>query len=239
MKCFKFIKNDIIIIIGGVEMEKVSSSEMKAIDQLCIKVIGIPGIVLMENAALKVINNIDDKYNNFTIVCGVGNNGGDGLAIARHLIVEDKNVDIFVLGNLDKASKDFTINYNILINLGIEIQQITRSEDLKRISKSLDNSQVTIDSIFGTGLTRNVEGLFEKTIQIMNEKSKYIISVDIPSGLNADNGDVLNICVKADKTITLQLPKIGLSTFNGKLNSGEIIVEAIGIPEIAIEKVLG
>ena len=73
----------------------------------------------------------------------------------------------------------------------------------------------------------------------MNEKSKYIISVDIPSGLNADNGDVLNICVKADKTITLQLPKIGLSTFNGKLNSGEIIVEAIGIPEIAIEKVLG
>lgn len=220
-------------------MRKVTSSEMKAIDELCIKAIGIPGIVLMENAALKVIKHIDSKYNNFTIVCGVGNNGGDGLAVARHLIVEDKNVDIFVLGNLDKASKDFTTNYNILINLGVEIQQITREEDLKRISKSLDNSQMTIDSIFGTGLTRNVEGLFAKAIDIMNEKSKYIISVDIPSGLNADNGEILNKCIKANKTITLQLPKIGLSTFNGKLNSGEVIVETIGMPKIAIEKILG
>ncbi len=220
-------------------MRKVTSSEMKAIDELCIKAIGIPGIVLMENAALKVIKHIDSKYNNFTIVCGVGNNGGDGLAVARHLIVEDKNVDIFVLGNLDKASKDFTTNYNILINLGVEIQQIIREEDLKRISKSLDNSQMTIDSIFGTGLTRNVEGLFAKTIDIMNEKSKYIISVDLPSGLNADNGEILNKCIKANKTITLQLPKIGLSTFNGKLNSGEVIVETIGMPKIAIEKILG
>lgn len=212
---------------------------MKAIDELCIKAIGIPGIVLMENASLKVIKHIDSKYNNFTIVCGVGNNGGDGLAVARHLIVEDKNVDIFVLGNLDKASKDFTINYNILINLGVEIQQITREEDLKRISKSLDKSQMTIDSIFGTGLTRNVEGLFAETIDIMNEKSKYIISVDIPSGLNADNGEILNKCIKANKTITIQLPKIGLSTFNGKLNSGEVIVETIGMPKITIEKILG
>ena len=228
-------------------MRKVTSSEMKAIDELCIKAIGIPGIVLMENAALKVIKHIDSKYNNFTIVCGVGNNGGDGLAVARHLIVEDKNVDIFVLGNLDKASKDFTTNYNILINLGVEIQQITREEDLKRISdvcssdpsKSLDNSQMTIDSIFGTGLTRNVEGLFAETIDIMNEKSKYIISVDIPSGLNADNGEILNKCIKANKTITIQLPKIGLSTFNGKLNSGEVIVETIGMPKITIEKILG
>lgn len=219
-------------------MRKVTSREMKAIDELCIKAIGIPGIVLMENAALKVVHNIDEKYDNFTIVCGVGNNGGDGLAIARHLIVKEKDVDIFVLGNLDKASKDFSINYNILINLGVEIQQITREEDLKRISNSLDKSQVTIDSIFGTGLTRNVEGLFEKTIHLMNEKSKYIISVDIPSGLNADNGDILNICVKADKTVTLQLPKIGLTTFNGKINSGEIIVEPIGMPKIAIDKVL-
>jgi len=212
---------------------------MKELDELCIKVIGIPGIILMENAALKVVKNIDDKYQNFTIVCGVGNNGGDGLAIARHLIINNKNVDIFILGNLDKASKDFSINYNILINLGIDIQQITREEDLKRISKSLDNSEITIDSIFGTGLSRNIEGLFEKTIQIINEKSKYIISVDIPSGLNADNGDILKICVKANKTVTFQLPKIGLSTFNGKLHSGELIIEPIGMPNIAIQKVLG
>lgn len=220
-------------------MRKVTSNEMKAIDELCIKAIGIPGIVLMENAALKVIKHINSKYNNFTVVCGVGNNGGDGLAVARHLIVEDKNVDVFILGNLDKASKDFSTNYNILINLGVEIQQITREEDLKRISKSLDNSQMTIDSIFGTGLTRNVEGLFAKTIDILNEKSKYIISVDIPSGLNADNGEIMNKCIKANKTVTFQLPKIGLSTFNGKLNSGEIIVEQIGMPKIAIEKILG
>ncbi len=221
-------------------MKKVTSAEMNSIDAFCIKAIGIPGIVLMENAALKVVKNIDlEKCNKFTIVCGVGNNGGDGLAVARHLIVAGKDVDVFIVGNIDKGSKDFYVNYNILDNMVIDIHHISSEENLKKLSISLDSSDMTIDSIFGTGLKRNVEGIFEKTISLMNEKSKYILAIDIPSGLNADNGEILNICINANKTVTFQLPKVGLYEFNGKKYAGEVIVEPIGIPDMAINKVLG
>lgn len=218
-------------------MEKVSSKQMNSIDSFCIKAIGIPGIVLMENAALKIVKNIDlDKYDKFTIISGVGNNGGDGLAVGRHLSILDKNVDIFVIGDVRKGSKDFGTNYSILRNMNIPIHHILGMEDLKYLQKSIDSSQMIIDSIFGTGLSRKVEGLFERTISTMNKSNNYILSVDIPSGLNSDTGEVLNTCVKADKTITLQLLKKGLVLNEGKKYSGEIIVETIGMPKIAIEK---
>lgn len=121
----------------------------------------------------------------------------------------------------------------------VDIHHISSEENLKKLSKSLESSDMTIDSIFGTGLKRNVEGIFEKTISLINEKSNYILAIDIPSGLNADNGEVLNICINASKTVTFQLPKVGLYEFNGKKYAGEVIVEPIGIPNMAINKVLG
>ena len=96
-------------------MISVTGNQMKAIDNYCIEKLGIPGIVLMENAALKVVKNIDlDEFTSFTIVCGVGNNGGDGLAVARHLYVLGKEVKVFLIGNIGKGSRDFDINYKIL-----------------------------------------------------------------------------------------------------------------------------
>lgn len=211
----------------------VTGNEMKSIDNYCIEKLGIPGIVLMENAALKVVKNIDlDRFNSFTIVCGVGNNGGDGLAIGRHLIVEDKNVSIFVIGNLSKASKDFNINYSILKNMNIKINLIETEEDINTLLDSLKVSDMTIDSIFGTGLTRNVEGLYKDVISRINKCSKYVLSVDIPSGIDSDTGKVLGISVKANKTVTFQLMKKGLVSYEN------VVVEPIGMPRMAIENVL-
>ena len=214
-------------------MIAVTGNEMKAIDNYCIEKLGIPGIVLMENAALKVIKNIDlDKFNSFTIICGVGNNGGDGLAVGRHLIVEGKDVSIFVIGNLNKASEDFSINYSILKNMKIEIKAIEDEENLKDLIVCIKKSDMTIDSIFGTGLTRDVEGLYRDVIANINEHSKYILSIDIPSGIDSDTGKVLGICVKADKAVTFQLMKKGLVDYEN------VIVESIGMPKMAIEEVL-
>ncbi|WP_025641528.1 NAD(P)H-hydrate epimerase [Schnuerera ultunensis] len=219
-------------------MFTISCSEMKAMDSYAINSIGIPSIVLMENAALKVLKNIDlEKIDSFTLVCGVGNNGGDGLAIARHLVLANKAVDLFIIGNLDKRTKDFNINLNILNNLGIDFIHITKDEDLKKLKHSLNISELAIDSIFGIGLTREIEGLFRKTIDIINKYSKDIISVDIPSGLDGDTGQVLGISVKAKKTVTFHHMKKGL--INSKEYAGDVIVEDIGIPDKATKMVLG
>ncbi|MBU5439931.1 NAD(P)H-hydrate epimerase [Tissierella sp. MSJ-40] len=218
-------------------MLTISCEEMKSMDSYAIKNIGIPSIVLMENAALKVIKNIDlHNINSFTIICGIGNNGGDGLAIARHLILEEKYVDLFIIGNLDKATEDFNINLNILKNMGMKFTHITGEKDLTILKESLKRNDSTIDSIFGIGLTRNIEDLYKEVISLINSKSKNILSIDIPSGLDGDTGKVLGISVKANKTVTFHLMKKGL--LDKEEYTGEIIVEPIGIPKKATDTIL-
>ena len=218
-------------------MISVTGNQMKAIDNYCIEKLGIPGIVLMENAALKVIKNIDlNRFNSFTIVCGVGNNGGDGLAVARHLYVLGKKVKVFIIGNLNKGSEDFNTNYNILNNLGLELIHVDSQETLETLNSSLKSSDMTIDAIFGTGLSREVEDLYRDVISSINAYSNYILSIDIPSGMNSDTGEILGIAVKADITVTMQLMKKGL--VGNSSEAGQVIVEPIGMPKIAIDSVL-
>ncbi len=218
-------------------MISVTGNQMKAIDNYCIEKLGIPGIVLMENAALKVVKNIDlNRFNSFTIVCGVGNNGGDGLAVARHLYVLGKKVKVFIIGNLNKGSEDFNTNYNILNNLGLELIHVDSQETLETLNSSLKSSDMTIDAIFGTGLSREVEDLYRDVISSINAYSNYILSIDIPSGMNSDTGEILGIAVKADITVTMQLMKKGL--VGNSSEAGQVIVEPIGMPKIAIDSVL-
>ncbi len=218
-------------------MIAISCEEMKAMDTYAIKDIGIPSIVLMENAALKVIKNIPmENTNSLTIVCGVGNNGGDGLAIARHLILQEKKVDLFILGNLDRGTKDFNINLNILKNIKVEFTLINGEKELENLKNSLKSNQMTIDAIFGIGLTRKVEGIYKEVISLINDHSRHTLSVDIPSGLDGDTGEVLGIAVKADKTVTFHLAKKGL--IENKDYTGELIVESIGIPKLVTDIIL-
>ena len=219
-------------------MLTISCDEMKAMDSYAINIIGIPSIVLMENAALKVIDNIDlSDTDSYTIVCGTGNNGGDGLAVARHLILKKKTVDLFIVGNLDKRTKDFNINFDILKNMKVNFTHIVDDYGLKKIKESTKKSNLTIDSLFGIGITRNVEGIFYKVIDIINKNSNSILSVDIPSGLDGDTGQVLGISIKANKTVTFHHMKKGL--VKSERYTGNIIVEDIGIPNRVTEVILG
>lgn len=208
-------------------MELISRQEMKEIDSYAINIIGIPSIVLMENAALKVINNIDLNLNNYTVICGRGNNGGDGLAIARHLIIKNKKVRIYIVGNLNNGTEDFNINLNILKNLKAEIVNIKGERELLKLKEDLLVSDLTIDALFGIGLKRNIEGLYFDIIKMMNNESKQIISVDIPSGIDGDTGKPMGTCIKAFKTVTFHKMKKGLLDCGDY--AGEIIVEDIGI----------
>lgn len=218
-------------------MITISCEEMKAMDLYTIEKIGVPSIVLMENAGLKVIKNIPmEDTDSFSIVCGVGNNGGDGLAIARHLILQEKKVDLFILGNLDRGTKDFNINLNILKNIKVEFTLINGEKELENLKNSLKSNQMTIDAIFGIGLTRKVEGIYKEVISLINDHSRHTLSVDIPSGLDGDTGEVLGIAVKADKTVTFHLAKKGL--IENKDYTGELIVESIGIPKLVTDIIL-
>lgn len=218
-------------------MLMISCAEMKAIDTYAINVIGIPSIVLMENAALKVIENIDTNImHSFTIICAPGNNGGDGLAIARHLLVKNKKVDIFIVGDLNKATTDFQVNLNILKNMKVDFTHITDTNDLDKLKTALIENDLTIDAIFGIGLERPVENTFYEVITRINKFSNKILSVDTPSGLDGDSGEVLGIAVKADQTICFHEMKKGL--VDKITHTGSITVVDIGIPKFVNEIIL-
>ncbi|MBP2033502.1 NAD(P)H-hydrate epimerase [Clostridium algifaecis] len=210
---------------------------MRKLDSYCINELGIPGIVLMENAALKVIKNIDTStYNSFCVVCTKGNNGGDGFAVARHLYNLGKKVDIFLIGNESNMSSDCTVNYEILKKLGINIMIVNSLEQIENIRNSLKFSDMTIDAIFGTGLSRDVEGLYGEVVKCINEYSKYTLSIDIPSGISGNSGKVLKNAVKADKTVSFQLYKRGFLNYDAGNFIGDLVIEDIGIPDKVIEK---
>ena len=217
---------------------KIATSEiMGNIDRFCIDTLKIPSIILMENAALKVIKNIDmGRFNSFIVVCGNGNNGGDGLAVARHLISIGKMVQVFLLGKDDEMSLDCKTNYHILKNIGVKINRINNVEDIDNLRDAILRSEATIDAIFGTGLSRDVQGSYDAVISIINVNSSYILSIDVPSGFNCNSGKVMGNCVSANKTVSFQLYKRGFLSYCTDKLTGEIVIENIGIPQFVVEK---
>jgi ADP-dependent NAD(P)H-hydrate dehydratase / NAD(P)H-hydrate epimerase len=213
-----------------------TSNTTKNVDDACSKNLGIPLIVMMENAVLKALKHMDiDKFNKYTVVCGTGNNGGDGLGLARHLYINNKQVDIYIIGNIEKLSECAKINYNILLNMGIKITTIQNIEKLENLKNSMEMSEVLIDSIFGTGLKREVSGVYKEVIEIMNSH-KNLYSIDVPSGIDCDNGNILGTCIKATKTICFEFYKRGFLKYDIKKYIGKVIVESIGVPRNILDK---
>lgn len=216
---------------------KIGNSQLiKNIDNYCINDLGIPSTVLMENAALKVVKNIDfEKFNSFTIICGTGNNGGDALAVARQLFSMNMKIDIFIIGE-HSMSKDCLINYNILKNMGVPIKRIVKTQDIQLLNDILNKNDMIIDGIFGSGLARNIDGIYKEVIECINKSSVYILSIDIPSGMLCDSFGILGSCVKANKTVSFEVYKKGFLDYESDKYTGEIVVESIGIPEYVVNK---
>ena len=207
-----------------------SRTQMQQIDAYSIENIGIPGIVLMERAALAMEEEVIKRFSPQTsilIVTERGNNGGDGLALARLLLARGYRVRIYEIGGVKKASESYEIQSRILKNLGISVED----------SLPEDSFDVIIDAIFGVGLTRDVRGIQAQVIEELNKRKAYRIALDLPSGISADSGQILGCAFQADLTITVGLSKIGLELYPGASYAGQIVVKDIGFPIQAVKKV--
>jgi len=209
-----------------------TAAQMRTIDRLAEELGSVPSIVLMENAAISCVGEIlkTDKIKSAAIFCGKGNNGGDGLAIARHLKAKGLNVCVYLVCGSDFYG-DALINYEIISKLGITIIEL---DDTDFLGMQIKNFDIIVDAIFGTGIHGEITDLARDVINEINNNSKYTLSVDIPSGINADTGEICGICIKADKTVTFAAYKRGLLLFPGADFCGEIVVKDISIPEYII-----
>lgn len=199
-----------------------TSNEMKSLDNKTIEEIGIPSAVLMEKAALGVIETIQNNCNDMKrilVVCGSGNNGGDGIAVGRILHLQGKKVRIVFVGDENKASIETKRQLHIARKYNIKIYN------------TFDKSEynVIIDSVFGIGLTREIEGNYKKAIDYINHLEGYKVALDIPSGISADTGEVMGVAVKADLTVAIAYKKIGHVLYPGAQYSQKVITCDIGI----------
>ncbi|MBZ4665373.1 NAD(P)H-hydrate dehydratase [Mahella sp.] len=223
-------------------MKAVTVQQMRSIDRIAIERYGIPGVVLMENAALAVVDRVMKRVQHhngrrIAVVCGGGNNGGDGLATARHLYQHGLNVKIYLLTNPSKFNGDAAVNFNIIQGIGVPCMQLDDENALHEFYTDIKYVDVIIDAIFGTGIKGEVTGLPADVIRAINESAGYVISVDMPSGINGDTGEVCGCAVTADQTVTFALPKIGQIIYPGKKYVGHLSIADISIPKAAINNV--
>ena len=216
-----------------------STTQIKDFDNYAINKAGIPGIVLMENAAVNVAGAVLEKItslklgNRIGILCGKGNNGGDGFAVARHLANSGCEITILSLGKSDDLSADSKMNYNILKNLrhpNITIINYSSIKDIKYFNKC----DTVIDALLGSGAAGPLKEPFSSVIKEINKLNSYKIAIDIPSGLDADKG-YGELIFDAHLTITLAGYKKGLFFNDGSANSGEILKKGIGIDEVLLD----
>ena len=217
-------------------MKLATAAQMKELDRQAIEERGIPSIDLMEKAAEGVVQAALELLPQrpakcrAAIFCGTGNNGGDGIAAARMLHHKGLQVRAFLVGNYDRMTPDALEETRRLSESGIELEQFEQ-DDLGQ-SAWVRGSHVLIDAVFGFGLSREIapESDFGAAIRLMNECAAPVVAADIASGVEASTGCVLGCAVKADRTVTFTLPKIGQAVGDGKLLSGEVAVWDIGIP---------
>jgi len=199
---------------------------MQGLDQRAIEEIGIPSIVLMENAgrgvgetAMDMLGGASGK--SIAVFCGTGNNGGDGFVAARYLVRQGVEVKVYIIGEKGRIKNDPAINLNILERMGFGIIEIAAPVEL--------DVDLAIDAIFGIGLKGEVKGLARDIIADLNRQNTHILSVDVPSGLDADTGEVLGEAIRAKKTVTMQFPKKGFYINKGLAHVGEVVVADIGL----------
>lgn len=218
----------------------VTASEMARLDKKTIEEIGIPGIVLMENAGRgaadfyrEVMPDLAERR--IVIVAGSGNNGGDGFVLARLFHEQGARVQVVCLRPLEKLQGDALTNFRILPKLAIQVYVWDQNSDLESQLKWIKEADVIIDAILGTGLSNDVRGLYRDVIDAINQMQKPVLAVDVPSGLDASTGKILGTAVRANATATFGLPKIGQMVEPGEDYVGKLKVVDIGIPKCVVD----
>lgn len=222
--------------------ELLNSLQAKSVDTYSISNIGIPSVVLMERAALAVADRIIDKLRcdnragmpeyPVLIASGTGNNGADGLAVARLLVQAGIYVDICVIDNESEGTKEYQLQKNILFRLK------DRSPYLRWKYKPIDTYNYIVDGLFGIGLNRDIVGDYAALVKDINNSGAYVFSIDSPSGINCSTGEVLGVAVNADETITFGYEKTGMALEPGRSHAGRINVADIGFIKDGFDRFL-
>lgn len=219
-------------------MKVVTAQEMRQIDQQTIEHIGIPGAVLMEHAGSAVVRVLRQQFaecKNIGIVVGKGNNGGDGLVVARQLAHAGKPIQIFLVSPPESFAGDALINLQIAQELGLPITPVLSEANLDELKSQIVSADLIVDSIFGTGLRGSVRGFIGDVIKCINGSGKPVIAIDLPSGLSADTGIAEGACIQANYTVTMGLPKRGNLIQPGGTLTGQLEVADIGFPPRVID----
>lgn len=221
-------------------MKIVNANEMKNIDFEAENTFGVSNIVLMENAGAKSATFCKEKFGSqkkYVVLCGYGNNGGDGFVCARHLINNNNKVKVYILGNLvkEKFSPSAKINFEILEKMNADLHYIVTQRDFNHLVVDMTFSDVIIDALLGTGIHDTLSQTYVDLIEKVNSIKKTVVALDIPTGMYADKVNATKHIIKADYTITFGLPKIGHFLKENRDFIGELYISDIGIPKQLLE----
>jgi len=212
-------------------MKVASVSEMREMDRYASEKLNIPEEILMENAgqasSFVLSKEMGIKDKRFVVLCGIGNNGGDGFVVARNIHANGGMVKVFILGDPAKFKGAAKTNLDILAKLPLDVRRI---ESVETAEGDVLGAHGIVDAIFGTGLDREVSGLGREVIQLINANDKKVLSLDIPSGVNGDTGEIMGIAIQADYTVAFGLPKIGNMLYPGYGCCGKLYVTHISFP---------
>ncbi len=203
-----------------------TTRQMREADRRCIEDIGIPGAVLMHNAGTAVFHEINQE--SIGVICGKGNNGGDGFVVARLALQAGLQVRVALVADPEDITGDAKTYLNAYQRLGGEVVHVDSSEVARPLLESMADEGLLIDALLGTGIQGEVRGLAREVIE--NWPPVHTIAVDLPSGMNADTGEACGVCVKAATTVTFQYPKTGFKNPAAQIYLGRLVVADIGIP---------
>jgi hydroxyethylthiazole kinase-like uncharacterized protein yjeF len=226
-------------------MRVLTAAQMQEVDRLTIEEIGIPSRVLMENAGRAVVHELETHFEKelalyrLAVLCGRGNNGGDGFVIGRVLSQRGYDVTIFLVGRAAQLRADARANYEVLARLEIPVIELASDEDWDQHAAEIVTANIVIDALFGTGLKEPLSGLPLKIVKALNESPNAVVAVDVPSGLSGDTHQTIGEAVKAALTVTLGAPKLPLVLPPGEAHCGELTVADIGIPQKLIDDLEG
>lgn len=225
-------------------MRILNSAQMQDADRRAISDIGIASIVLMENAGRQVVAAMEAMFQDLgsrsvAVLCGKGNNGGDGFVVARTLAQRHVDVSVFLVGDTADVKGDARANLDVLVRLGHTVVEIADAAVWELQFPEIRSADLLVDAMFGTGLRTPLTGLYETIVADINASDLPVVSIDLPSGLSADTPDPIGPCIDATLTVTLAAPKLPLVLPPGESHCGDVVIADIGLPDAAIEAVEG
>src|SRR6476469_3612594 len=225
-------------------MRVLNTQQMREADRRTIDEVGIPAIVLMENAGRQAVAAMEAAFEDLPtthvgVMCGRGNNGGDGFVVARTLVQRGVEISVFLLGSVADVRGDARTNLEVLGRIGLTVVEITNAQEWELHFSEISRCELLVDAILGTGFHGHLSGLLETVVADVNGLGIPVVAIDLPTGVSADGHDVEGEAIEASMTVTLAAPKIPLVLPPADSFSGDLVIADIGIPLPLLDEVEG